>query len=157
MIYSADSDVFIESWQRDFPPDILPGFWERLDELIAEGHLRAAEEVIREIERKDDALTAWIKDRPALGVPIDDTVQDAVTEILGTHPRLLDTRRSRSGGDPWAIALAKVNRCTVVTKERPSGSARRPHIPDVCTHYGIRCINVVELMRERGWRFRTAT
>lgn len=153
MIYSADSDIFIESWQRDFPPDVLPGFWDKVDELIADEHLRASEEVIREIERKDDDLAAWIKDRPNLSVPIDDLVQDAVTEILGTHPRLLDTRKNRSGGDPWVIALAKVNKCTVLTKERATGSARRPHIPDACAAYGIRCINVLDLMRERGWQF----
>ena len=76
-----------------------------------------------------------------------------MTEILLSHDKLLDTRRGRSAADPFVIALAKVHRCTVVTGERPTGTPNRPNIPDVCSDLGIRCIGMLELYREQGWRF----
>jgi hypothetical protein len=82
-----------------------------------------------------------------------DEVQDAVSEVLTRFPKLVDTRKSRSAADPFVIALAKVASCTVVSGEGPSGSALRPHIPDVCKAFQIPCIQVVDLIRVEGWTF----
>ena len=75
-----------------------------------------------ELEKKEDEAFAWAKAQEDLFVPMDDEIQDAVSAILADHPRLLDTRRGRSGADPFVIALAKVRGCTVVTGEHRSGS-----------------------------------
>lgn len=85
---------------------------------------------------------------------IDAPIQTAVQAILRGYRKLLDTRKSRSGGDPFVIALAQLNNATVVTNERMTGSADRPNIPDVCAALRIRCINILELIREQGWVFR---
>lgn len=42
---------------------------------------------------------------------------------------------------------------TVVTGEKHSGNLNTPRIPDVCDHYGIRCINLLQLIREQKWYF----
>ena len=91
--------------------DVVPALWDSLDELIESGELRASEEVLHEVERKDDELQLWLAGRPSLCVPIDNEIQPIVSGILATHPKLLDTRRNRSGADPFVIALAKQNSC----------------------------------------------
>jgi len=73
---------------------------------------------------------------------------------MGTYPRLVDTVKGRSGGDPFVIALARVRRSkiTVVTEE-DRGRADSPKIPDVCRAEGIRCLNLADFIAERGWKF----
>ena len=121
--------------------------------LIEDGQLVAIEEVRHELERKDDEVLAWAKSQNGLFVPIDEEIQRAVTEILRDHEKLIDTRRGRSGADPFVIALAQVRNLTVLTDEKPTGSRNRPHIPDVCIALGIPYLNTLELIRKHGWSF----
>jgi len=152
--YSIDTSALLEAWRRHYPPDVIPALWEGLDRLIQSGDLRATEEVLHELERKDDEVFEWARRHPACFVEIDAAIQPVVQAMLRDHKKLLDTRKSRSGGDPFVIALAQVNGATVVSDERRTGSAERPNIPDVCAALGIRCINVLGLIREQGWVFR---
>lgn len=154
MKYSVDSSVLIEGWRSQFPPDVVPGLWERLDELIISGELRATEEVLYELERKEDGVYEWAKQRPKLFIPIDEGIQQVVSQILSEHRRLIDTRKNRSSADPFVIALAQQKSCLVLTDERATGSSPRPHIPDVCASYGIECVNLLGLIRKEGWVFR---
>lgn len=155
MKYSVDASSIIQAWTNRYPIDVLPAFWEDLESLIENGDLRVIDEVYEEIKRKEDKLFAWVKVRPSLIVELDEEVQAAVTEILASHRYLVEEKRGRSGGDPFVIALAKVRGLTVVTEERMSPSpARKPKIPDVCSAYAIRCINVLDLIRENGWIYR---
>jgi hypothetical protein len=73
---------------------------------------------------------------------------------MNDFPRLVDTRRGKSGADPMVIALAasREPKLTVVTEEG-HGSAKSPKIPFVCASLGIRCINMLRLIRDQGWAF----
>ena len=74
-------------------------------------------------------------------------------EILLEFPTLVDSRKECSQADPFVVALTKVKNCSVVSEEKNPGTARRPRIPGVCRHFGINCINLVQFIREQGWRF----
>jgi len=152
--YSIDTSAFLDGWVRYYPPDTFPGLWLRIEELIEEGHLRATEEVLHELEKKHDDVYAWAKERKdALSVPIDDRIQPAVSAILEDFEKLLDTRKNRSAADPFVIALAQIEGCTVVTGEGTTGSLNRPNIPDVCSGLGVPCISLLQLIRREGWTF----
>jgi len=86
-------------------------------------------------------------------IPIDEPIQLAVAQLLTDYRRLVNDQRNRSMGDPWVIALAQVQECTVVSGELRSGNLARPKIPDVCDALGIRCISLLELIREQKWLF----
>ncbi len=156
MRYSVDASILIEGWRRQFPPDVVPGLWDGLDELIKAGDLRATEEILYELDRKDDEVYEWAKERPALFIPIDEGIQADVVKILATHRTLIDSRKNRSSADPFVIALARQqqNSCIVLTDELPTGKPHRPHIPDVCSAYGIEYDNLLGLIRREGWVFR---
>ena len=149
--YSVDTSTLIEGWMRDFPPDILPSAWRKIEELIDDDILVATEEVLFEIERKHDELYVWARNNAKLFIPIDSEIQLIVKSILRNHERLLGTQKRRSGADPWVIALALQHRLTVVTKEVPTGNPNKPRIPDVCQALGVRYINWLGLFREQGW------
>jgi len=153
MKYSIDTSAILQGWLKHYPPDVFPGFWEKLDTLTSNGDLRATEEVLHELEKQHDEVFAWVAKGPALFIPLDGPIQVCVKEILAAHPRLVDNRRNRSGADPFVIALARVNGATVVTGESLTGNLMKPNIPDVCAAMGIPCINLLQLIRREGWTF----
>jgi hypothetical protein len=110
--YSIDTSAILEAWRRRYPPDVFPAVWQRLEEVIDQGELRASEEVLLEIEKRDDEVHVWAKERKAsLFVPIDEAQQRHVSVILEKHERLVDTRKNRSAADPFVIALAVAQGC----------------------------------------------
>lgn len=153
MKYSVDTSAIIEGWIRDFPPDVAPHAWMQIEESIDDELLVASEEVLIEFEKKHDKVYEWACQRNHMFVPTDEKIQEAVKSILRNHKKLIDTRKNRSGADPFVIALAMVKRLTVVTAENPSSNPEKPKIPNVCEALGIRWLNMVELFREEGWHF----
>ncbi len=153
MIYSIDTSAILDGWVRHYPQDVFPALWNRIDELITDGKLRATEEVLFELKKKTDEVYKWAKSRSALFVPIDDDIQIAVANILQKHERLVDARKNRSAADPFVIALAQLNGCKVVTAEQLSNNLGKPRMPDVCLALNIPSINLLQLVREEGWRF----
>lgn len=151
-IYSIDSSALIHGWRRVYRPKNFGFIWERLDLLIKEGRLKASIEVLHELKKKDDELHEWGKERrEALFVDIDDASQMMLGHIMGTYPRLVDTVKGRSGGDPFVIALAASTNpaMTVVTEEHP-GKVR---IPDVCLAEAIPCVGLADLIEQENWQF----
>ena len=153
--YSIDSSSLIHAWWRAYPPENFASFWGRLDEMIDAGIIVASVEVHNELKKKDDEIHAWCKKRSRnFCVEIDEVQQDHLAHILGTYPRLVDTVKGRSEGDPFVIALARsfdVPLC-VISQEGP-GKKNSPKIPDVCQAENIQCLNLVDFIRAERWRF----
>ena len=154
MRYSLDTSSFVEPWRRSYPPDVFPSLWEEhLPSLVSTGDVRATQEVRVELERQDDELLAWASGHQDLFLEVDEPVQRTVSGILAAHPKLINPHTGRSGADPFVVALAMVSGSTVVTEEKPR-SLVNPKIPDVCGALSVRCINMLELIREQGWIYR---
>ena len=81
---------------------------------------------------------------------MDGPVQAALKQIRGRYPRLVGMG-SRSAADPYVIALAQVHEWTVVTGEKATGNANKPHIPDVCAGFGVPFIAGADLIDAEGW------
>ncbi len=153
MSYCIDTSSLMDAWCRWYPLQHFPTLWEHLDKLIQSGNLISSEEVLRELERKEDALCAWAKDRDGLFLPLTDEIQAIVTEIMSQFRTLVDPRTGKSFADPFVIATAHATDSVVVTGESPTGSHERPKIPDVCEYMNIPWIGTVGLIAEEGWTF----
>jgi hypothetical protein len=152
MAFCFDTSALIGCWSRSYPPDVFPGLWVKLEELIARGEVRCPEEVRVELERQEDTLAKWAKARPALFVGLDEPIQVATREVLAHHPRLMSATKSRNGADPFVIATARVHQLTVVTEEQ-GGTDAKPKIPSVCAALGVPCVNPLGFLRAQGWSF----
>jgi predicted nucleic acid-binding protein len=152
MAYCFDTSVLIECWSRSYPPDVFPGLWLKLDELIANQEVLCPDEVRVELARQDDDLAKWVKARPHLFVPLDEAVQRATSEVLALHPLLMKATKNRNGADPFIIATARVRNLTVVTEEK-GGTSAKPKIPSVCDALSVPCVNVLSFLRDQGWSF----
>lgn len=154
--YCFDTSALIGAWIRKYPPDVVPGFWDRLDELILEGRLLWNVEVIAELAKQKDDLHKWVKDHSTACRPLDQEVQQKTKDILAQYPLMLNTKGSRPTADPFIVAQAVVSKAVLVTEEGPSPRASRLHIPDVCKGLGIKCIDLLTFMRDEKIRLTLA-
>lgn len=151
-IYSADSSALIHGWRRIYRPKNFGFVWDRLGGLIEEGRFKASIEVYNDLEKKDDELFKWCKERKdMLVVDIDETIQVHVARIMKAYSRLVDTVKGRSGSDPFVIALAASTNpiMTVVTEE----SVGKVRIPDVCNSEQIPYCGLADLIERENWKF----
>ncbi|MBF0562046.1 MAG: DUF4411 family protein [Alphaproteobacteria bacterium] len=151
-LYSIDSSALIHGWRRAYRPKNFGFVWDHLNLLIQEGRLKASIEILNELKKKDDELFKWCKERREfLFVEIDDACQSEVIRIMAAYPRLVDTVKGRSGGDPFVIALAATTQpfMTVVTEESPG----KQRIPDVCNNEGIPCKRLADMIEQEDWQF----
>lgn len=153
--YSIDSSSLIHAANRAYPQRRFPKLWAEIEGLVDAGRIVMSIEVYHELERKDDEIFAWCKERKeALCQDIDDDVQAHVVRLMRTYPRLVDTRKGKSGGDPFVIAQAlAVSPCLTVITEEKGGSVASPNIPVVCASEGLRCISILTLIEEEDWSF----
>ncbi len=154
MKYSIDTSALLDGWVRYYPPDVFPSLWDKIDELVSSGILLASEEVLFELEKRDDEIFNWAKNKTDLFIPIDENIQKIVSDILAKFPKLIDQRKNRSGADPFIIALAIQNNCYVISGEGFSKKLDRPKIPDVCQQLKVGCLNMLQMFRNEGWIFK---
>jgi uncharacterized protein DUF4411 len=83
-VYSVDSSALIHGWRRIYRPKNFGFVWGRLAKLAEERRLRASIEVYNDLQKKDDELFKWCKERKEnMFVEIDDVMQELVTLIMG--------------------------------------------------------------------------
>ncbi len=152
-IYSVDTSSLLDGWIRWYPPDLFPKLWENIELLIRDQRLLATEEVLIELEKKDDDIYKWAK-KQKMFLPLSSEVQNIASKILEKFPRLIDSRKERSQADPFVVALAKYKKCIVITGEKNFGTDDRPRIPIVCKDFGIKSISIVDLIRIERWIFK---
>jgi hypothetical protein len=151
--FSLDTSGILDAWVRNYPPDVFPALWSLMDAAAENGQILVIEEVVRELEKKDDDVYKWVKRHASMIVAIDAEIQGHVVEIMTRYSRLVDSKKNRSVGDPWVIGLARSRGLTVVTAEKPTGNLAKPKIPDVCKDLGISSIGVIDFFRRQGWRW----
>jgi hypothetical protein len=149
--YSIDTSVLIDAYRVHYPPQVFPSVWAVLDELADTGVMAAPEEVLCELEVRDDHLLKWSRDHRGMFRPLSETVQKRVTDVLALCPALIDADASGpAAADPYVIALAEVEGCAVVTSEKATGNVAKPRIPDVCKGLGIACLDLVAMLSQEG-------
>ena len=143
-----DTSGWLDGWQRQYPPDVFPSMWTKLDAHVSSGNILSSEEVYIELKKKSDELHDWIQARKQMLVPLDEQIQLRAASLLSEFPRLVDTLRGRSKADPFVIATAMERNAVVVTGEPLTGNLDKPRIPDVCQVKKIRCITFLQMIRE---------
>lgn len=142
MQYCLDANIFIQAKNLYYHFDICPGFWDWLDQQV--GTVGSIIPVCEELESGKDKLTDWAKARKAHTFFADTTeiaVQKAFRDIAAHVASRYEPQHAGKfldGADPWLIAYAQVNDCTVVTSEVfVPLSARKVKIPNICEQFNV--------------------
>lgn len=136
--------------RHTYPEDVFPSAWLKLTELADSGVLISAADVWEELNVFEDEISNWAKTRVDFFQPLSPNIQARATEILSSHPRLLDLKKNKSSADPFLISTAIELDCIVVTEELISNSPIRQKIPNVCNDLDIDCINLLDMLRREG-------
>lgn len=150
-LYSFDTSSFLNGRRDLLPPTVFRSLWYNLEEMIADGDIRAVDVVKEELSRRDDEVSKWVNLQEDLFVALSLEIQQETKYVLANHPKLMGKGGGRNGADPFVIGLARATGGTVVTEEKMSGNIERPRIPDVCASLGIPCLGLVGFVVEQGW------
>lgn len=85
-------------------------------------------------------------------IELDEEQIKQVKIIVSKFPKLIDSEKTTPDADPFVIDLVISKSWTVISSER-SNPGGKPRIPDVCRNYNVKCIKLVEFLRERGWKY----
>ncbi len=148
--YSFDTNAILTAWNETYRPANFEGFWRELEELISAGRAFVTEEVIRELDKKDDDACAWVRAQSQFSVELDNDQLLIVKDLANKFPVLAKERFGRMRADGFVIGLAKYKGLTVVTAENRRGPEKMPNICDAC---GVQCIALSDLITTEGWKF----
>ena len=146
----------LSSLFKNFYRSRFPTLWARFDVLIAEGRITSSREVQRELEQYAQADSTWMRDnRSIFTTPTKEEAEFILRIYQVRHfQHNIELKKLYKGGfnaDPFVIAKAAVNQGTVVTLEKAQPKAAK--IPNICTHFGVQCIDLEQFMEKEGWQF----
>ncbi len=150
--YCIDTSALIELKMK-YPRATFATLWENIEKLIEQGRIIAPRAVFDELgqyEDKNDVLFKWAKRYKRIFKDRDAAQLQEVHKILSDYPGLVDTDKQTEDADPFIIALAKTEGCSVITQE---SQVKVNRIPYVCKKYKIKCIPLVEFFAEQKWKF----
>ena len=157
-LYALDANVFIQAHRAYYAFDIAPGYWQRLLDHEAKGHLISIDLVRDELLSggKADKLEDWVKNAaPKSLFSSTRTVEVANTyasmvQWVQAHPKFKPEAKAEFAkvADGWLVAYAKVHGLTVVTLEKNNPEkSNKVLIPVLGGHFGVKCIDTFELLR----------
>lgn len=156
-VYVLDANVFITAERQYYAFDLLPRFWEVLQELAERGVACSVDRVQDELERGKGELAEWAKTSAfnEAFVSTDDTdVISAYQDIMNwvnEQDQFKDEAKAEFAdcADGWLVAYAKVTESVIVTHEQLNPQIkRRVPIPNVCEAYGVRYVDTFTMLRE---------
>lgn len=153
--YIVDTNVLLEAARRYYPMARVPAFWDWLEQQFADEMVATMSMVKDEVDFPQEVVD-WLRQRESDQQLVDESdpsIQDEyrkMAEWLIVQPYGPEhIWNFLSKVDLWIIAAAKVRKSTVVTQEVPAGpGSKKVRIPDICGHFGVKCINTFELMEE---------
>lgn len=160
-MYLLDSDVFINAKNRHYGFDIVPAFWEWLDQAHADRRVFTVMACADEVMSVADELADWMSTRRA-SMALAPEANDAsslqrVSEWAVGVPQYTQGAVAQflSVGDYFLVAQALSRGFTVVTHEEPAPLAQKSiKIPDACRGVGVTYMSPFQMLRAEGARFR---
>jgi len=150
--YSIDTSSLIHL--KHYPSDVFQSLWENLENLIQNGRLISPREVLKELEKRDDEILKWARIHKKMFRDLDPEQTKIVTDVLSNFLTLIDPNKETPDADPFVIALAKSEGCSVITQEKKTTDPNsKPRIPNVCEKYNIKAISLFDFFRELKWKF----
>lgn len=155
MLYLLDANVLIDANRDYYPIERVPEFWEWLENVGENGHVKIPLEVYEEISEGKDKLANWAKqEQIKIALLFQEEVDVSLVSYATDHgyaSDLTDDEVETIGRDPFLIAYAlknKAGRCLVTTEvSKPKRLRANRHLPDVCADLGVRCYNTFEFLR----------
>jgi hypothetical protein len=174
-VFVVDTNFFIDAYRRTYPPDVVPGFWPKVQSLAEEGKILSIDKVLAELERfegggprdemENEPLEHWCRRLPEsffreTESMLETTYKKVVHWAADRTPKYrtvaLRNFFAADNADAFLIAyaLTEPESYIVTTLEVPAPHAvKKIKIPDVCAGLGIRWCDTISMFRSLGETF----
>ncbi len=147
MRYLIDSNVFIEARDRYYHFDVVPGFWNWIEDQHGCGVMYSISNVFDELTRRRDDLSSWARRIPKefFQMP-DESTQDSMARLAHwavNHDNYTDlaVQEFLQSADFVLAAHAHAHGFTVVSQEVSAPASKaRVKLPDACIAVDVECI-----------------
>ena len=147
--YIIDTCSFLAQKETDkYPRDIHKSLWNDIDKMIHDRIIVVSRENLEEID-DDDIKKALLLLEPAI-LEVNEEIQINVRNVVKRCPALIDFAKVKSSADAFLIATAMKYDLTVITEESNKSPKK---IPGVCKELGVKCIDILDLCRLKGWSY----
>ena len=159
-----DADSLIRAHRGAYRFSFDTPFWNFLEMKAGDGIIGSPQIVFdneiaspNKIEEKD-GLELWARElKGILFLPPTDAVQVEYAKVVnyaqnsGRYPQH-NVAEFLSGADPWLIAYPMALGGKVVTFEASAPKSKKPKIPDVADEFGIKCINLWDMLDKLAFK-----
>lgn len=167
IFYVIDTSSIVHM-EVTYPRSNFPNLWNRCARLINQQRLGAPDVVLIELKRQDvsvfGSLLEWAESHKnrLFYQPTDETIRQA-SKVMKQFTHLTSQTSELEKADPYIVAMARERAMSptldnreiiVVTNEKiskPSQEDRK--IPGVCAFYDLKCIDLLDMIRQEGWVF----
>jgi hypothetical protein len=168
--FLMDANVFIEPYRRFYAFDIVPSYWKELEKQINSETKkvfildRAKDEIMKPSQKvpKDD-LAKWVNGKhfPVYATGTEEIIRNYArvqnyVSSCGLYNQAGIKSWAGNQADPWLIAASMATDYAVVTMEvavtnrNVKVQSKAVKIPDVADHFGVKAINLFDMMRLLG-------
>src|SRR3954447_22504517 len=105
-LYCVDSSALIDL-ATSYPFPVFGRLWGRIEGLVQENRLIGPDEVLREVEAKDDDLKAWCRRHKQMFRRTDEPIWAESQRVVERFPALANDPKRRQA-DPFVVGLAIV-------------------------------------------------
>jgi len=155
--YTVDTSALLAlmSPGEKYEKETFKRLWQDFCILCDQGKIVSHIEVYKEIKEggiKDQIL--WAKKYKIIFQKYDLPAEGRVIQDIGSRGadfvKFIEQGKQKSvHADPWLVAQAKINNLILIAEESPKKSS----IPIVCSNIGVKCINLLGLMKEENWTY----
>ena len=161
--FVLDSNFFIQAHRMHYPMDVVPGFWLKIKDLAEKGIIVSLDKVKDEIHLNKDELTLWCEGNlpneffKVTEIIINEYIMVsswANSKSAHYNSAALNEFLDSNEADAWLVAYSLANGNRIVTHETSEPNRKsKVKIPDVCSPFGINCVNTIEMFRLLGEQF----
>lgn len=161
MIRILDANVLITAKNWYYAFDVVPVFWDWIDDEAAKGTIASTDMVYDDLKNGGDDLAAWVKARRASMFHMDSTAAEVATKIaeqgtwiqsVGFKPHV--HAEYMACADPFIVGVAAAGSHCVVTLEAADPNRRKKvKIPDACKALGVTYENTFQMLKALGAKF----
>ena len=170
--FLIDSNSLIEPFNKYYPFEIAPRFWELMKENINNGSIvlldKVRDELLNTRSKEEDELTRWVR-----SLPKDLILDHRDPKILENYSKIMDYLNGNKNyqqnaltewaknnvADAWLIAASAAYGYTLVTFENgnkslhPNNPAKKAKIPDVANVFNVRTTDLFSMMKSLNFTF----
>lgn len=158
--FLVDSNFFIQAHRVNYPLDVMPSFWNKVNQLANNGNLISIDKVKQEIYQNEDDLKNWCQ----ANLPSDFFHDTSIAmgeygaiagwaSSMASHykPAALAEFLHADEADAFLVAYSLNQGIPLITHEKSEpNSKRKIKIPDVCIQFGVSYHTTIEMLRLLG-------